>query len=70
VASSQSRADLFRVESILLRNILVDFDTKATPDHGTDAQTLVRSADAALYEAKAAGRGSWRFARARKPLSQ
>jgi diguanylate cyclase (GGDEF)-like protein/PAS domain S-box-containing protein len=32
------------------------------PADGNDAQSLIRRADAALYRAKAAGRGTWRFA--------
>jgi diguanylate cyclase (GGDEF)-like protein len=32
------------------------------PDHGADASQLLRSADNALYDAKAAGRDCWRFA--------
>lgn len=32
------------------------------PDHGTDASHLLRSADSALYAAKADGRDCWRFA--------
>jgi diguanylate cyclase (GGDEF)-like protein len=32
------------------------------PDHGGDASQLLRSADNALYDAKAAGRDCWRFA--------
>ena len=34
------------------------------PANGDDAESLIRSADAALYRAKAAGRGTWRFHRA------
>ncbi len=32
------------------------------PDHGTTGESLVRLADAAMYEAKAAGAGQVRFA--------
>lgn len=32
------------------------------PDHGEDAETLMKSADAALYEAKHAGKNAWRIA--------
>jgi diguanylate cyclase (GGDEF)-like protein/PAS domain S-box-containing protein len=32
------------------------------PANGDDAESLIRRADAALYRAKAAGRGAWRFA--------
>jgi diguanylate cyclase (GGDEF)-like protein len=45
------------------------------PEHGTDAQTLLKNADAAMYEAKAGGRNQYRFftsavqARAQKRLS-
>jgi diguanylate cyclase (GGDEF)-like protein/PAS domain S-box-containing protein len=31
------------------------------PTNGDDADSLIRSADVALYRAKAAGRGTWRF---------
>jgi diguanylate cyclase (GGDEF)-like protein len=31
------------------------------PSHGDDVESLIRTADAALYRAKAAGRGTWRF---------
>jgi len=31
------------------------------PANGNDAETLIRNADAALYQAKAAGRGTWRY---------
>jgi diguanylate cyclase (GGDEF)-like protein len=31
------------------------------PADGNDAAGLIRKADAALYSAKAAGRGTWRF---------
>lgn len=32
------------------------------PDHGTSRETLLRTADEAMYAAKKAGRGTWRFA--------
>ena len=32
------------------------------PDHGEDAETLLKSADLALYEAKAAGKNAYRLA--------
>jgi diguanylate cyclase len=35
-----------------------------SPDHGTDAETLLALADAALYEAKFAGRSCCRLANA------
>jgi diguanylate cyclase (GGDEF)-like protein len=34
------------------------------PDHGEDAETLLKSADLALYEAKAAGKNAYRIAKA------
>jgi predicted signal transduction protein with EAL and GGDEF domain len=33
------------------------------PDDGQDAETVMKNADAAMYEAKAAGRNTWRFFR-------
>lgn len=33
-----------------------------SPDDGTDADSLVRKADAAMYDAKEAGGGTWRYA--------
>jgi len=32
------------------------------PDHGEDAETLMKNADLALYEAKASGKNSYRIA--------
>ena len=37
------------------------------PDHGEDAETLIKSADLALYEAKAAGKNAYRIAERRLP---
>jgi two-component system cell cycle response regulator len=37
------------------------------PDHGEDADTLMKSADAALYEAKHAGKNAFRLASVPKP---
>jgi len=31
------------------------------PEHGTDAETLIKNADAAMYSAKDSGRGNFRF---------
>jgi diguanylate cyclase (GGDEF)-like protein len=38
------------------------------PLHGDTARSLLRAADAALYEAKAAGRDRWRLARVDRPV--
>jgi len=37
------------------------------PDHGEDADTLMKSADLALYEAKAAGKNAYRISERRAP---
>jgi diguanylate cyclase (GGDEF)-like protein len=42
-------------------NVGATIGIAAAPEHGTSQEELTRSADLALYSAKAAGRGSWRF---------
>jgi len=42
--------------------ITVSAGVSIYPDHGEDADTLMKSADLALYEAKAAGRNAYRLA--------
>ena len=41
----------------------------AAPDHGTDPETLLFAADAALYEAKSSGKSCWRLASAKANLA-
>ncbi len=41
----------------------------ASPDHGTDPETLLSAADAALYEAKSSGKSCWRLASAEANLA-
>ncbi|MGJ4891160.1 diguanylate cyclase domain-containing protein [Bradyrhizobium sp. HKCCYLRH3099] len=41
----------------------------AAPDHGTDPESLLFAADAALYEAKASGKSCWRLASAEANLA-
>ncbi|MBW4055128.1 MAG: diguanylate cyclase [Proteobacteria bacterium] len=43
-------------------NISTSAGVSIYPDHGEDADTLMKSADAALYEAKAAGKNTYRIA--------
>ncbi|MBL8574291.1 MAG: EAL domain-containing protein [Hyphomicrobiaceae bacterium] len=44
-----------------LSSISVSVGIALAPDHGTDAEVLLRNADMALYEAKANGRACFRF---------
>ena len=43
-------------------NITISAGVSIYPDHGEDADTLMKSADLALYEAKAAGKNAYRIA--------
>ena len=42
--------------------VSVSVGASLLPDHGCDAQALQRAADAALYEAKSAGKNRYRMA--------
>lgn len=44
-------------------NITTSAGISIYPDHGEDAEALLKSADAALYEAKHAGKNAWRMAK-------
>jgi diguanylate cyclase (GGDEF)-like protein len=43
-------------------SITISAGVSIYPDHGEDADTLMKSADLALYEAKAAGKNAYRIA--------
>jgi len=43
-------------------NITVSAGVSVYPDHGLDAESLMKNADLALYEAKGAGRNAYRVA--------
>ncbi|MDT7547040.1 MAG: two-component system, cell cycle response regulator, partial [Actinomycetota bacterium] len=45
-------------------DVTVSIGAAVFPAHGASATTLLRRADEALYEAKAAGRDTWRLATA------
>jgi diguanylate cyclase (GGDEF)-like protein/PAS domain S-box-containing protein len=51
----------FRLASSREVSIGTSIGISLFPVNGTDAESLVRHADAALYEAKVAGRSTWRF---------
>ncbi len=48
-------------------NITTSAGVSIFPDHGKDAETLMKSADQALYKAKAAGRNTYRIAERGEP---
>ncbi|CCD93177.1 conserved membrane hypothetical protein [Bradyrhizobium sp. ORS 375] len=50
-------------------NIGMSIGIAAAPDHGTDPDTLLFAADAALYEAKSSGKSCWRLASAEANLA-
>jgi two-component system, cell cycle response regulator len=43
-------------------SITISAGVSIYPDHGEDSETLMKSADLALYEAKNAGKNAWRIA--------
>jgi len=64
-AEAQTRAEQLRQEiqnlhtehlGVSYRNLTASFGLAVFPEHGTTAETLLRAADAALYQAKLAGR--------------
>jgi diguanylate cyclase (GGDEF)-like protein/PAS domain S-box-containing protein len=70
-----ARDDAAAVAQTLMQQLTVPFDLRSarnvqvgasvgismSADNAPDVDTLIRQADAALYQAKAAGRGTWRF---------
>ncbi|NVN99152.1 MAG: diguanylate cyclase [Geobacteraceae bacterium] len=56
-------AQPYEIEGNIVR-ITVSAGVSLYPEHGEDAETLMKSADLALYEAKAAGRNVYRLATA------
>ncbi|MGY3453558.1 diguanylate cyclase domain-containing protein [Bradyrhizobium sp. USDA 4353] len=50
-------------------NIGMSIGIAAAPDHGSDPESLLFAADAALYEAKSSGKSCWRLASAEANLA-
>ncbi|CCD99196.1 GGDEF domain-containing protein [Bradyrhizobium sp. STM 3809] len=50
-------------------NIGMSIGIAAAPEHGTDPESLLFAADAALYEAKSSGKSCWRLASAEANLA-
>ena len=51
----------YTIEGAVVR-ITTSAGVSIYPDHGADADTLIKSADLALYEAKRAGKNTYRIA--------
>jgi len=58
------RSELFCANTAHALEVTASIGVAVFPEHGGTPSRLLRSADDALYEAKAAGRNCWRFAEA------